>query len=415
MSRTPRIMIVGAGQSGLATATGLLKSEVEVGVDVFTLHSTQEILEGPPRLTQLTFPTVHQLERESGLDFWDQISPVFRQIRLSIAPLEGQGQSFTGRLQGLGTSVDHRAKTAKWLQDVESRGARIHAQTVRPEELTWFATRGLYDLVLVASGAGERHLAELFPLKHRGSKRAVIQAHFEGHPPGPDVQVTTTPYGEVFAYPTLTEFESGPGQFEVTAGTAVQIYAHADGPMDPATAGLAPSHRPARLTHIWDFAYRQLCEHTPDLAEWTAQAPLVPRSRLLRYVTPEVRDPVTTIQGTPILGIGDAVLSVDPTSGQGANASTRIAATLAPALAERIAHDQPLAEATFLQSVTQRFHEEYGQYTGVFADLVTDFWSQTLDQQVMERFAGNFTDQAQANRMVTGWDDPSTLGWLLTP
>lgn len=425
------IMIAGAGHAGLSLATALINSNTDIRVDLYTIHTTEELLRAP-RLTQLTFPTVYDLEKDAKLDFWAGLSPVFRDLGFTVSPGDGSRQSFVGHQQGLGTAIDHGAKTAAWLQQIEHdpdtnpSGARIRVQTVQPETLHWFATNGRYDLIIVATGDSDRCLAPLFPpVSTSPTTRVIVQAHFEGAPPGPDVQVATTPHGEIFAYPVLAAHweplqrgqKEGPPP-ELIPGTAVQIYARAGSPMDPTTATDVPissSLRQENLFAAWNHAQRTLGEHAPDLAAWTIQASCLEQSRLVRPITPRVRQPVTHIGGTPILGIGDAVLTVDPTSGQGANASTRVASTIAEHILKRLDQGLPLADTSFLQGAYQDYWEQHGRHTSVFNDLVTGFWSGTLPEHMTERFAGNFTDQAQADRMVIGWDDPSTLGWLLNP
>ena len=429
-----RIMIAGAGHAGLGLATALTNADIDLHVDLYTIHTTEELLRAP-RLTQLTFPTVYGLEKSANLDFWSGLSPVFRDLGFTVSPGDGTRQSFVGHQQGLGTAVDHGAKTAAWLQQVEHdpatnpSGARIRVQTVQPETLHWFASSGMYDLVIVATGDSDPHLAPLFPPVSTSPTtrvtRVIVQAHFEGAPPGPDVQVTTTPHGEAFAYPVLAAhwepLPPGRGEGpppELIPGTAVQVYARAGSPMDPTTATDTPisySLRQENLSAAWDHAQHTLGEHAPDLAEWTLQASCLEQSRLVRPITPRVRQPVTHIGGTPILGIGDAVLTVDPTSGQGANASTRVAATIARHILTRIDQGPSLADAAFLNSAYQDYWHQHGRHTSVFGDLVTGFWSGTLPEHMTQRFAANFSDQAQADRMVIGWDDPSTLGWLLNP
>ncbi|WP_159942511.1 MULTISPECIES: hypothetical protein [unclassified Nocardiopsis] len=411
----PRIMVAGSGHAGLGIATGLLAAGVDV--DVFTTHTTEELLGGPARLTQLTFPTVHAIEKKAGLDLWEQISPVFSTISLTVASGQGGPQSFVGHQRQLGTSVDHRAKTAYWLQEVERRKGRIHVKTVTRQDLVWFANSGMYDLVIVATGDSDPHLAPLFPAQPQprpATVRAVIQAHFEGAPPGPDVQVTTTPFGEVFCYPVLIANGSA-SHPEVYPGTAVQIYARQGGPLDPATKSIEPGQRPENLQRIWAFAHEVLAAYTPDLAEWCAGADLVRRSQLLRYVHPVVRQPVVPLGRAPVLGVGDAVLAVDPTSGQGANASTLAATTVVDQITERLAQGGALADTSFLTAAYGAYYDRHGRYTSLFSQLVTDFWNEALAPHVPERFGRNFTDQDQADRMVIGWDDPSTLGWLLNP
>lgn len=410
-----RVMIAGSGHAGLGVATGLLAAGVDV--DVFTVHTTEELLGGHPRLSQLTFPTVHAAEKAAGLDFWDQVAPVFSTIGFTVAPGEGEPQTFVGHQHRLGTAVDHRAKVANWLQEVERRKGRIHVKTVTREDLHWFAGSSLYNLVIVATGDSDPHLAPMFPVRHQerpATVRTVIQAHFEGAPPGPDLQVTTTPFGEVFCYPVLTANGSHLHP-EVYPATAVQVYARQGSRLDPASQGIEPGRRPEALQRIWGFAHQVLDAYTPELAEWCAGADLVPRSQLLRHVRPVARQPVISVSGTPVLGIGDAVLTVDPTSGQGANASTLVAATVVEKITEHLSKDGTLADAEFLGEVYDAYYEQHGKYTSVFNTLVSDFWSGSLPPHMTERFGRNFVDQNQADRMVVGWDDPSTLGWLLDP
>ncbi len=431
-----RIMIAGAGHAGLGVATGLVNSGAEVDVDLFTIHTTEELLRAP-RLTQMTFPTVYELEKQAGLDFWSGASPVFRDISFSVTEGGGPVQSFIGRQHGLGTGIDHGAKTAAWLQKVEQddqsnpHGARIRVQTVQEPGLHWFATSGMYDLVIVATGDSDPHLATLFPQVSTPSpSRVVVQAHFEGAPPGPDVQVFTTPIGEIFCYPVLAAYweplvrgqAEGPPP-ELFASTAVQVYARAGGPMDPTTvidpatgqSAITYSARPEMRLAAWQHAHASLATYAPELAHWCSAASLVDQSLLMRTVTPKVRQPVTHIDGVPVLGIGDAVLTVDPTSGQGANASTRVAATVTNKILQRLDDGGTLADTEFLTDAYQAYWTQHGQYTSLFSQLVTDFWSGTLPPHMGERFGRNFADQAQADRMVVGWDDPSTLGWLLNP
>ncbi|GAB3724223.1 hypothetical protein [Nocardiopsis nanhaiensis] len=421
-----RIMIAGAGHAGLGLATALTNADADIRVDLYTRHTTEELLDGS-RLTQMTFPAVYGMEKDAKLDFWSGLSPVFRTIGFTVSPGDGTRQTFTGNQNGIGTAIDHGAKTAQWLQQVEReettnpRGAHIHVQTLRAETLEWFARSGMYDLVIVATGDNDTHLAPKFPRTYLSpTTRIVFQTHFEGSPPGPDVQVTTTPHGEIFCYPVLATKTRGQGLApDLVPATAVQVYARADSPMDPIPAITPANGEPIshnrRLDAAWPHAHATLSAHTPDLAAWTLQAPCLEQSRLLRSITPRVRRPVIHIGSTPILGIGDAVLTVDPTSGQGANASTRVAATVATHILDRLDQGRPLADAAFLEAAYQDYWTQHGQHTSVFSELVTDFWSGTLPEHITQRFAGNFTFQDQADRMVVGWDDPATLGWLLNP
>ena len=64
-----KIAIMGAGQSGLHLAVRLVKSGYDV--TIISERSAEEIFNGPPTGATYLFGDTLQLERELGLDLWN--------------------------------------------------------------------------------------------------------------------------------------------------------------------------------------------------------------------------------------------------------------------------------------------------------------------------------------------------------
>ncbi|TDQ54400.1 styrene monooxygenase/indole monooxygenase family protein [Actinorugispora endophytica] len=406
-----RMLIVGSGQSGLMLAAGLLGRGV--AVDVFTRDSTAELRARPPALTQLTFPAVLAAERDAHLDFWSASAPGFTSIRLTMGPDNAPPSSFTGRLPAPGYAVDHRLKTADWLEHFEDQGGSVHVKTVTLSDLEWFARRGMYDVVVLAGGS-RSELGVLFENDASRSggatARVVSQVYLDGVVPGgADMEVATTPHGEVVAVPVLTP--DGPA-------TSVQVFARPGGPLDPGLldpAGPGPRRRADPTPQVGAFTAGALRRCAPALAERCAGAEAVDHSALVVRVDPAVRRPVAMVGGTPVLGIGDLVLTVDPASGQGAAASTLVAATVREWLLDRAAAGGLLSDAAFLTGAYEAYWRAHGRYTSDFSRMVTEFWAGTLPETVLATFAQASTDPAVADEWVSSFDHPAAFSdWFLT-
>lgn len=400
-----RILVVGSGQSGLMLATGLHRRGWTV--DLFTRGSTDELRGGPPAPTQHTFPSVWETERAAGLDLWSGQAPTFTSVQMTMVPDGAAPQSFAGHLSSPGTAIDHRVKTADWLEAFEDQGGNVHVKSVTSTDVEGFARLGMWDVIVLAVGGGGElgHLFDPDPDHSSGaSSRVLSQVYVYGAAPGAaDLQVWTTPYGEVFSIPVLTA--EGPA-------TSVQVIARPGGPMD---SGLADGRRPAAARRsdvrprITEHISNVLRTWAPDLEQRCARADYHPGSALVCAVDPVVRRPLTHIRGVPVLGIGDAVLRVDPTSGQGAAASTLVAATVRDRILGQAAEPVPVFDADFLTDTYEQYWQAHGRHTAAFSTMVTDFWAGTLPPAVLKTFAAAGTDQTIADWWVNGFDNPAAL------
>ena len=433
--RNPRALIIGGGQSGLVLGAGLLRDGWHV--DLFNQGTPEEVLTGPPCVTQLTFPTTRMTEeKDFGLDQWatsaeeqaDDGAELFRSIRLTMAPDGQEPMSFTGRLPEPGRIIDHTVKTSEWLQQLKDEGARLHYKTCTDSDLVGFAATKMHDLIVVSVG-GQGGLRALFnpdPSRTSGAtEKAIVQAHYLNASPSRNgVDVITTPHGEFFISEVLTKLPkiARPTRlkdFDPVMATCVQVFARPGSPLDP--RGNALKNLRHRRTiqdnpHAFDDALRSvLGQYAPEVAARLQGAHMLPNSALVTELVPSTRRPVCTIAGRPIIAIGDAPLLIDPTSGQGADASTGSAATLRRQLSTLTPGPDGFLPVTedFLNRTYDMYWDGHGRYTSVFSQMVTDFWSGNLPPHILEAFGQAATDQSVADQWVAGFDNPASLDWLL--
>lgn len=440
MGTNPRAVVFGSGNSALTLATGLLTDGWKV--DVFTRHSTPEVLGNGAGLTQLTLPSVHATELALGLGLWQHTAPPAHQVRMRMLPASGEVLEFTAPLPGAAVAVDHRLKSAYWLQHVADRGGRVHERTCTSGDVAGFATSGLHDLVVVAPGVDSdlRHLFTPDPDRTGGATdRVAVQVHLavpEDDLPD-QAQVLTCPWGEVMVYPVLTVDGLSPAQVRALsaldappvhvtpyAAVCVQVMARPGSPLDPTPAispdgvkgqtgaGL-PRRHGAHARTAWAHVLRQLGDLDPELAERCARGAVVTGSELVRDVHPQVRRAVATIAGKPVVGIGDATMTVEHASGQGAGASTWVASTLRDQIRQQRQTNAPL-DVEFLSGAWEAYWARHGQYTSAFGGFVTAYWSGALPENVLTGFAETVSTPEGAAAWASGLDDPARMNHLLT-
>ena len=105
------IAIIGAGQSGMQLALGLLGAGH--AVTVVSSRTAQEIRLGPVMSSQCMFETALQAERDLGLNWWDDDCPPVEGIGLAV-PGTGHSQAieWAARLVSPAQSVDQRGEVA---------------------------------------------------------------------------------------------------------------------------------------------------------------------------------------------------------------------------------------------------------------------------------------------------------------
>ncbi|WP_413807205.1 styrene monooxygenase/indole monooxygenase family protein [Streptomyces sp. OE57] len=391
-----KILIVGAGQSGLQLALGLQSQGYEL--TLMSNRTADEIRGGRVMSTQCMFHTALGHERDLELNFWEERAPRIEGLGVSVAGPPAPGGhprviDWVGRLDGYAQSVDQRIKMAGWMETFEQRGGQvvIHGATV--SDLDVLVRK--YDLVLVAAGKGE--LVSLFGRDAARSpydtpRRALAVAYVHGLGPRPEhpdvdaVRCNLVPgVGELFVMPALT-----------TSGRADILFWETvpGGPADAFQGITDPSEHLERVLELmehftpWEYARATKVELTDAGATLSG-----------RYA-PTVRHPIGRLPGGGlVLGVADVVVANDPITGQGSNSAAKCAAAYLESILER--GDGPFDEE-WMRTTFDRYWES--------ARHVTKWTNAMLappPEHIVNLLGAGSAFPTVAHRIANGFDDPS--------
>src|SRR5260221_8327585 len=199
---------IGAGQSGLQLALGLLQNQYEI--TLVSDRTSEQILNGRVGSGQFLFQNALQSERDLRINFWENECPVTEGIAFTIpGPANTRALFWEAKLDGYGQSVDQRAKFAGWLKEFAKRGGNLVIKKAELQDLDDYSKS--HDLTLVATGRGGiGHLferdAEKSPYKE--PMRVLALAYVKKMVPRksfPAVSFNLLPgVGEYFTCPALT-------------------------------------------------------------------------------------------------------------------------------------------------------------------------------------------------------------------
>ncbi|MGF7233332.1 MAG: styrene monooxygenase/indole monooxygenase family protein [Frankia sp.] len=396
-----KILIVGAGQSGLQLALSLLEHDYDV--TVMSARTPDEIRDGRVMSTQAMFHTALQIERDHGLNLWEAEAVRIEGLGVSLAaPDSSRALDWLGRLDNYCQSVDQRIKMAGWAELFEERGGKLIIHGVTTADLN--ALTDHYDLVIVAAGKGE--LVELFNRNPERSpytspQRALSLAYVHGLAPRPEhpdlaaVRFNIIPgAGELFMIPAYTLsgncdilfFEGIPG-----------------GPLDCWDDRPEPA---VHLQRILDL----IRQYLPWEYERCTDVELTDsRATLAGGYTPVVRNPIGELpSGGPVLGMADVVVANDPITGQGSNNAAKCGASYLDSILEH--GDRPFDRA-WMQAAFDRYWE-YAQHVTIWTNALLG----PPPEHVQQILGAAQTHEAVARRFANGFDDPSDFqNWFLDP
>jgi hypothetical protein len=394
------ILIVGSGQSGLQLALSLQSEGYDV--TVMSARTPEEIRAGRIMSTQAMFGPALQIERERGLNLWEEQTPKMTALQIAVAGPPGTAAlSFTAPLSDYVQSVDQRVKMAGWLDLFDQRGGNVVYHPVMTSDLEGL-TR-LYELTIIAAGKGE--LVELFdrdparsPFTAPQRALAVIYVHgMQLRPNQTDsrVGINVTPgIGELFTIPGYTT--SGPCDILFWEGVP-------GGPID------CFSDRPDTQAHL-ARTLDLMREYTPWEYERCADVePTDARSTLTGRYTPVVRHPVGhPSANSSVLGMADVVVANDPICGQGSNNACHCASIYFASIMERgrKPFDPEWMQRTF------DLYWDYARHPTAFSNLMLGPPPEHL-VRILGTAASN---PAVALRFADGYANPRDFSdWLMDP
>lgn len=385
-----KIMIVGAGQSGLQLALGLQAKGYDV--TVASNRTPDDIARGKVMSSQCMFDASLQAERDLGLNFWEKDCPPVEGIGFAVPHPQVPGEkalAWSHRLDQPAQSVDQRVKIPGWMAEFTKRGGTILYQEAGIPELE--AWSQAYDLVIVAAGKGA--IAQLFERDAAKSpydqpQRALALTYVTGMTPRPEysaVNFNLIPgVGEYFVFPALTT--TGPCEIMVFEGVP-------GGPMDCWSEVKTPAEHLARSKQIlqqflpWEAARCERIALTDD------------NGVLAGRFAPTVRKPVGRLpSGRLVMGMGDAVLLNDPITGQGSNNAAKFAQAVQR---EVLAQGDAPFDAAFMQRSFDTFWA-YGSHVVNWTNAML----MPPPAHAMAVLGACAAHSQAARRFVNGFNDP---------
>ncbi|MEU0213210.1 styrene monooxygenase/indole monooxygenase family protein [Streptomyces canus] len=397
-----KILIVGAGQSGLQLALGLQQHGYDV--TVMSARTADEIEHGNIMSSQFQFDSTLKFERDLGIYFWDGKAPRTPFTRFMVGA-DGPAPvvDWTSPLKKPGADVDQRVKMSRWLRLFADNGGNLVIHSATPAELDTWA--GEYDLVIVA--AGKDGLAEVFDRDASRSpftapQRMLSVVYVNGYQPDPAdpgdhaVEFHMLPgKGEMIVMPALTV--SGPCHilfFEAIPG----------GPLDVFGDIQSPQQHLERFVDLLELHVPWACQQYTKLELTDVGA------ALHGGFAPTVRHPLAALpSGGCVLGMGDVIVANDPITGQGSNMAAKFASVYLDAILER--GDQPFDRA-FMRHTFETFWTLHGRATTEWTNIML----QPPPPHMLELLGAASQFTAIAHRYTEAFDDPNDfLEWFTDP
>jgi 2-polyprenyl-6-methoxyphenol hydroxylase-like FAD-dependent oxidoreductase len=379
------IGIVGSGISGLQLALRL--QQLGVPATVYSEQDVDELKAGRPRNFPARFGRTQERERQLGVFDWDFADAQVRSWAVTMGSAD-TALRFLADLTPPSSVVDFRVYLPHLLTRFENRGGRVVIGSRPVEELARD-----HDLIVVANGS--RSMRHLFPVDRTRSPYATPQRilcsglYFgirEEVPHSLDIHFLPG-VGEILRLP----FFSPAGRadvlaFEAIPGGPLEAVSHMDADADPT----AFQHEVLRL----------VAEYAPELRERVDGGEftlIAPGEVAQGGITPAVRRGWARLDdGKCALAVGDAWITNDPLTAQGANLGSHTAF----ALADIVATAQGPFDEQFCRSASERLwnHARHVvEWSNAFLaepppHVAGLFQAAAEDKRVADAFVSNFND-----------------------
>ncbi len=386
------IAIVGTGIAGLHLALRLQQSGIDT--ELYGEKTPEQIRSGTMFNTVARFGRTRSREAALGLPALPALTSAVRFTIHTNPQLGNPSLSFRGVVDEPWSFVDMRTVSADALETYTARGGSYRIGLLTIEDIA--ALGDNHDLVVVATG--RRGIDELFPVDpnrspHTQPQRQLAAMFVDGLQTLPDADFgyhVVPGVGELFQ-PT---FVSAAGNtagllFEGVPGAPFAELSAMDYGADPAAFN-------ARALSL-------LNEFTPEVAALADPATFGVRGPLdvLRgALRPCVRTASVALQsGTYALAVGDAWITNDPVTGQGANTASHCAGVAAEAIIGGGPYD-----ADFCQRVENAMWD--------YAGPVTEWTNAVLGpppDHVLGVFVAAAQNQQVADALIANFNDPPAM------
>jgi hypothetical protein len=343
------ITIIGAGQSGLMVALGLIQKDYKVSL--ISNRTAEQIRNGRILSSQGMMQPAIQAERDLGLRFWEDQCPYWEGLQFTIvAPDLTRAISFNRPTPGQWESLDQRVKISDWMEKFVEWGGNLIIDDADIDKLEHYTEQS--DLVLIASGKGE--IGKLFERDAEKSPydkpmRSLALTYVFGMDKIAPVGEEMKPFHGLtwYSYPEVGEYFTT--RTLTTSGICdVMIFEGVlGGPMDCWDDVKTPEqHLKTSMDILHEFFpwEARRCENiklTDDNGILTGRFP------------PTVRKPIGTLpSGAIVMGIGDTVCLNDPVTGQGANNAAKCGKVVHDRIVE---HESAKFNAQWMQSVFDEY------------------------------------------------------------
>ncbi len=386
-----KIAIVGAGQAGLVLGIGLVKAGY--AVTLFSDQTKEEILHGNPKGFPVLFSEALQIERNLGLNFWDDEFSSMNQVHNTIYDPDGNiALVLSHSLEKPWKAVDQRLKFYTWMQEFVKRGGELIIETITVPYLEVYAQD--YDLVIVAGGRSmNSNLFEPDAEKstHNQPARRLAGGIFTGlNEEGMDstFKVSTLPgIGEIFQMPFYDKGKNHSHTivFEACPDGSMATFVSVKNGQEfvEQTKKLIQQFIPAKYEAVKDI-------QLTDENAWLCGA-----------IKPSVKKPVGYLpSGGIVMGIGDTVVLHDPIAGQGANNANKMAYFVMQRILE---HGNRRFDREWMQAVFNEYWHN-AQYSNALSESALH--PQPHQQEIMGAATRN---PAIVKDYLDGFNHPESL------
>ncbi|KPQ08475.1 MAG: putative oxidoreductase [Rhodobacteraceae bacterium HLUCCA12] len=404
-----KIAIIGSGITGLLAGIGLRQQGHDVTI-YSALGADDWMTKVPPTGTACRFASSLDLERELGVNHWEDTTPI-NGIHLTFCPKLGrQLIDLSGRFERKSLAIDVRVQSHRWTHDFEALGGKVVIGTVDIPKLEEIAAGA--DLTLVAAGKAE--IGQLFEVDTERSVYDAPQrnlAMFVFRNVAMDRSKDGIPFvhaikfnffateGEQFSIPYWHKdgFQCWNALFEARPGRAFDKFDDCD----TGEKVLARVKELFKQYIPWDYDWIK----TAELAD--------PKGWLRGKVRPVVKKPVGTLpSGAKVMALGDTANTLDPIGGQGANNCYRQLRYLLKAVEANTEGD---FSADWMNATFDAYFDGIGKATNDFNNLLLEKITPAAQRLLIAQYGSDGAEQARtlqqkiANAFCDNFDDPNSL------